>query len=190
MLILASASPRRRELLAWLGLHFAVDPADVDESPRGGEVPAALVRRLAHSKAHAVSIRRPDDWVLGADTVVVIDGKALGKPADPAEARAMLSTLSGREHRVFTGFALLCPGGEIATVEAVITTVTFHPLRPAAIDAYVATGEADDKAGGYAIQGAGAAMIAGIDGSLTNVIGLPLTEVGRALAEAGLIVGV
>lgn len=186
MLVLASASPRRRELLRWLVAEYELDTALIDERPRPGEPAAVLVARLARAKAEAVAARRRDAWVLGADTIVEIDGEILGKPADAREAGAMLCRLSGCEHRVLTGFTLLSPGGDHrgGTVES---RVLFHPLAARAIDSYVATGEPLDKAGAYAIQGRGAGLVARVDGSLTNVIGLPLGEVGAVLGEAGLL---
>lgn len=187
MLILASASPRRHQLLGWLGVEYVVEPAEVDEAPRPAEPAPALVRRLGRAKASAVGARRPADWILGADTIVEIDDQILGKPANAAEARAMLGRLSGREHRVFTGFALLRPGGHVAVEEVVMTRVRFRTLTRTAIASYVTSGEPQGKAGGYAIQGHGAGLIASIEGSFTNVIGLPLLEVGRALGEVGLV---
>jgi septum formation protein len=187
VLVLASASPRRRELLGWLVGGWVLDAAEIDERPAPKEAADSLVRRLALAKARAVGSRRPPAWVLGADTVVEIDGEVLGKPADAAAATAMLGRLAGREHRVSTGFALLAPGGMVKAAEVVVTRVRFRPLAPDAIAAYVASGEPEGKAGGYAIQGRGAGLIERIDGSLTNVIGLPLVEVGRVLEEAGLL---
>jgi len=186
MLVLASASPRRRELLRWLVAEYELDTAQIDESPRPGEPPAALVARLARAKAEVVAARRPDAWILAADTIVEIDGEILGKPADAREAVDMLSRLAGREHRVFTGFTLLAPGGDhrSGTVES---RVLFRPLDAHRIESYVATGEPLDKAGSYAIQGRGAGLVARVDGSFTNVIGLPLGEVGAMLGEAGLL---
>lgn len=186
-LVLASASPRRRRLLAWLAVPYATETADVDEEPLPGEEAPALVARLARAKAVAVATRCPDAWVLGCDTVVEIDGTVLGKPADRAEAETMLARLAGREHIVATGVALLAPGGAVRSTDVVLTRVRFRSLDGAAIRSYVASGEADDKAGAYAIQGHGAGLIERIEGSFTNVIGLPLTEVGRALREAGLL---
>jgi septum formation protein len=135
----------------------------------------------------AVSGRRPEAWVLAADTIVEIDGVMFGKPADSAEAAAMLARLAGREHRVATGFAVLAPGGRVQAAERVVTRVVFRPLDRGVIDAYVASGEPEGKAGAYAIQGLGAGLIERIEGSFTNVIGLPLVEVRRALEEAGLL---
>lgn len=185
-LVLASASPRRHLLLGWLGVTYETLPADVDEAPIPGEDATALVGRLAHAKAAAVAARRPRAWVLGCDTVVEVEGALLGKPGDRAEAAAMLARLAGREHRVATGFALARPGGGLSAAEVVVTRVRFRALGARAIAEYVASGEADDKAGAYAVQGLGAGLIERIDGSFTNVIGLPLSEVGRALADAGL----
>lgn len=187
MLVLASASPRRRELLRWLVPEYALDTAFIDESPRPGEPASTLVGRLARAKADAVAIRRPADWILGADTVVEVDGDILGKPTDAYEATRMLARLSGREHRVLTGFALLAPGGEARGGGTVETRVRFRELDVRRIETYVATGEPLDKAGSYAIQGLGAGLVDWVDGSFTNVIGLPLGEVGQALGEAGLL---
>jgi septum formation protein len=186
-LVLASASPRRHELLSWLGLEFVVEPAEVDECPRTGETAPALVRRLASAKASAVAARRPRAWVLGCDTVVEIGGEILGKPADASEAAAMIGRLAGNEHRVATGFALLAPGGGLHAEDVILTAVRFRALDAREISTYVARGESPDKAGGYAIQGIGAGLIERIDGSFTNVIGLPLVEVRRVLEEAGLL---
>ena len=188
MLVLASASPRRRELLAWLGVEHVVEAADVDERPLAEETAFRLVGRLAVAKAAAIAARRPHDWVLGADTIVELDGELLGKPADRRDGAAMLARLSGREHRVATGFALLAPGGIVRTAEVVQSVVRFRRIAARALAAYLETGEPDDKAGAYAIQGRGAALIESVDGSFTNVMGLPLVEVERALVEAGLLV--
>jgi septum formation protein len=187
MLVLASASPRRQELLRWLGVEYVTEPAAVDERPRADEAASDLVRRLGRSKASAVAAGRSGDWVLGFDTMVELDGALLGKPADALEARAMLHQLAGREHRVATGFSLLAPGGRVVSEDVVLTRVRFRPLDARTIADYVASGEAVDKAGAYAIQGRGAGLIDRIEGSFTNVIGLPLVEVGRALEEAGLL---
>jgi septum formation protein len=187
VLVLASASPRRRQLLAWLGVDFALATPDVDERVEAGESATALVARLARSKAAAVAVLRLHDWVLAADTVVEIDGALLGKPADAADAVAMLERLAGREHRVVTGFALLRPGGGVQTEDQVTTRVHFRSVALSVLTAYVASGEPMDKAGAYAVQGRGAGLIERVEGSFTNVIGLPLDAVGCALAEAGLL---
>jgi septum formation protein len=188
VLVLASASPRRRELLAWLGVEHVVEAADVDEGGRPGETAPQLVGRLATAKAAAIAARRVHDWVLGADTIVELDGELLGKPTDRREGTAMLARLSGREHRVATAFALLAPGGAVRTAEVVQSRVRFRRIEARALAAYVGTGEPDDKAGAYAIQGLGAALIESVEGSFTNVMGLPLVQVERALVEAGLLV--
>ena len=189
MLILASASPRRRQLLGWLGVPFDVDEPEVDERPGPHEAATDMVRRLARAKGMAVAARRRDAWLLAADTTVELDGAILGKPADDAEAARMLARLAGRTHRVATGFVLVAPGGDVRTAAVVVTGVTFRPLDARAISTYVASGEPEGKAGGYAIQGFGAGLIDRIEGSFTNVIGLPLVEVAHALAEAGLLAG-
>jgi septum formation protein len=186
-LILASASPRRHDLLSRIGLRFVVVPADIDESRFNGEPPHEHVRRLAVAKARAVSHLYLDLWVLGADTIVVIDGRILGKPADRAEAEAMLSALSCRTHEVFTGYAILnsaFPSRERAGV--VRSEVFIRGLVPDEIAGYVDTGEPMDKAGAYAIQGVGSAIVERVSGSYTNVVGLPLCEVARDLKELGI----
>jgi septum formation protein len=185
--VLASASPRRLALLARLGLSPVVRPADLDEAPRPAEAPAALVIRLASAKAAASAAAGgagSDEVVLAADTEVVLDGRALGKPADPADAAAMLTALAGRTHEVVTGLAVR-RGARVATAR-VATGVTFRALTAAEIAWYVATGEPDDKAGAYAIQGAGAVLVDRIDGSDTNVIGLPLPATVALLRAVGL----
>lgn len=182
-LVLASASPRRLDLLRLAGLDPVVMPADVDETPVQGEDPAALVVRLARDKSCA--IRPPAGaWVLGADTTVVVDGQALGKPADVQDAVRMLERLRGRTHRVSTAVAVRQPDGGL--VETVVTTeITMASLSDAAIAAYVETGEPLDKAGAYGIQGRAAAFVSRVDGSWTNVVGLPLVETLDLLRDAG-----
>jgi len=175
--ILASASPRRIELLQQLGLRFEIVTSGVDEDFRGGESPREHVLRLAGAKAGAVSRLHPDAWVLGADTIVVIDGEILGKPGSPAEAVAMMRKLSGREHRVFTGFSVLSAERGAAASEAVESSVIFRKLGEDEAAWYAATEEPYDKAGAYAVQGLGAFFIREIRGSYTNVMGLPLCEV-------------
>jgi septum formation protein len=177
-LILASASPRRRELLERVGVPIEVAPADVDETPRDREDPRAYVVRVADAKARAAA--RPGRFVLAADTTVTIDGAILGKAADGAEAAAMLRQLSGRVHQVVTAFAIT----GLAT-RTVATDVEMLALDEAAVADYVASGEWRGKAGAYAIQGIAAAFVRGVRGSVTNVIGLPLAEVLAALVEAG-----
>lgn len=183
-LVLASASPRRQELLRQLGLAPTIDPADLDESVLPQEQPAAYVERLARAKAQAVAVRHPGDVVLAADTSVVIDDTILGKPKDDAEGRAMLERLSGRAHHVLTGVAVVGANGVRSQV--VTTAVRFRTLRTAEIAWYVATGEGRDKAGGYASQARAGAFITALEGSSTSVIGLPLAESVALLEAAGL----
>ena len=180
-LVLASGSPRRAQLLARLDLHPEVRPPDVDETPHPDETPEAMVTRLAGRKAAAVA--RDGEVVVAADTVVVSDGQGLGKPVDDADAEAMLRRLSGRTHHVVTGVCVL--RGPLAAATRVTTAVTFRPLTDAEVAWYVATGEPAGKAGGYALQGAGAALVDRVEGSDTNVIGLPLAETVGLLRDVG-----
>lgn len=175
-LILASASPRRRELLDQIGVRYRVQVADVDETLQPGEAPAAYVTRLALAKARAVAALPAAAGlpVLGADTTVVVDGDVLAKPVDAADAVRMLTRLAGREHQVLTAVALVA--GTRADTRLSVTTVRFRPLAAATIDRYVATGEPMDKAGGYGIQGLGGALVASLTGSYTGVVGLPIAE--------------
>ena len=182
-LILASASPRRKRLLEQGRIPFLADPADIPEEHEGDE-PAATARRLAGEKAREVGRRRSGRWILGADTVVVLEDAVLGKPRDQADAMATLERLGGRDHQVVTGFSILSPSGEEVHCESVSTAVRFRPLDEREIEGYVATGEPFGKAGSYAIQGIGAFMVASISGSYTNVVGLPLCAVIRALLDA------
>lgn len=210
MLVLASASPRRRELLYTAGIPFTVQPADIDESPRDGESPRDFAERLAREKALAVSAVRPDDCVLGADTIVVIDETILGKPRDADDAARMLRKLSGRTHEVITGVCLV--GKEVASGQWPVTSenqprpparinerlttenrqlatasgttlVTMCDLTDDDIRAYVATGEPMDKAGAYAIQGRASRWIPRIEGDYSNVVGLPVALVWKMLRE-------
>ena len=180
-LLLASASPRRREMLERVGVLLEVRAADIDESWRDGEDPAAYVARIAREKARAVK-RQPGQWVLAADTTVTIDGKILAKAADGAEAAEMLRLLSGRVHQVITAVTIL---GEATRDLLVSTDVAVVQLDETAIAGYVASGEWRGKAGAYAIQGIAAAFIREVRGSVTNVIGLPLVEVLEALRSLG-----
>ncbi len=183
-LILASSSPRRIELLALIGIApDLVDPADIDETPQRAETPARLAQRLACSKAAVVAERHPDDVVLAADTVVAVGRRLLEKPADEAEATRFLKLLSGRNHRVFTGVAVI-HGGRTSW-RVVETRVSFKPLSDGEIAAYVASGEWRGKAGGYGIQGRAAAFITRIVGSHPAVMGLPLYEAANLLRGAG-----
>ncbi len=184
-LVLASASPRRLELLRTTGLAVEVHPVDVDETPLQGEAGAATALRLARLKAAAAAVRFPGRAVLAADTVVVADGVTLGKPAGPAEARAMLARLSGRWHEVVTGVALVVPGGRELS-EAATTRVLFAALDDGEIDAYAAGHEPLDKAGAYALQGAAGWFVEALEGSASNVIGLPLATVRRLFRAGGL----
>jgi septum formation protein len=184
LLVLASASARRRELLEAAGLTFVVDPMAVDETRRAGEAPEEYALRVARDKVHAARTRHPHDTVLGADTIVLIDGAVLGKPAGEDEAVSMLLRLSGRTHEVLTGVAVAWPGQERSAVER--TRVRFTWLSDAEIRAYVATGEPMDKAGAYAIQGLAAKFVADIEGSYSNVVGLPVATVLQMLREAGI----
>ncbi len=183
MLILASASPRRAELLRAAGFTFVVDTADVDESIRDGEAPEHYVLRLAEAKAVAVAVRHPGAFVLGADTSVVIDDQVLGKPDGPADAGRMLRLLAGRTHDVLTGVAVCHVARRLSRVAS--TAVTFLPMTDAEIAWYVASHEPDDKAGAYAIQGLASRFVERIDGSYSNVVGLPVSLVNRLLEEIG-----
>lgn len=171
-LVLASASPRRRELLTQIGVRHRVQAADVDETLRAGEAAEDYVLRLARAKAGALPAGGLP--VLGADTSVVVDGRVLGKPVDDADARAMLRCLSGREHQVLSAVALC--HGERVEARLSVTRVWFRMIDDALVDRYVASGEPRDKAGAYGIQGLGGALVARIDGSYTGVVGLPLAE--------------
>ena len=186
-LILASGSPRRRELLSAVGMPFRVLPSGVDETPLPGESPARFARRAAVDKGMHVAVRHPGAFVLSADTIVVAEGRILGKPRDRKEARRMLSLLAGREHRVYTAVCLLCAGRRFRDVSTEVTRVRFRPLTPTEVAAYVRTGEGDDKAGAYAAQGAGMLLIDRVEGSFTNVVGLPMTRVVGMLGKARLI---
>jgi MAF protein len=184
-LILASASPRRRHLLGVLGLSFEVNVADVDETPRAAEAPDALASRLAASKALTIATRHPAAIVLAADTVVALGERLLGKPADAAEATAMLRALRGRAHRVLTGLVARTASAEVWR-SVTSTTVWMRTYGDDEIERYVATGRPLDKAGGYAIQDPEFRPVERIEGCYPNVVGLPLCEVVRALANLGL----
>ena len=183
MIILASASPRRRQLLEMLGLPFRAIAPDVDESLRPSEQPEAYVTRLARDKARSVAAREPGAHVLAADTTVVLRGQVFGKPADSAEAVAMLRRLQGRKHQVMTAVAVAQDGRVEHALD--VTDVTFRRLSDGQIDEYVATGEPLDKAGAYAIQGKGAALVEGIRGDFFGVMGLPLRLALDLLARFG-----
>jgi nucleoside triphosphate pyrophosphatase len=191
MIVLASASPRRQELLRNAGISFTVQPADIDEAPLRGEGARECAERLAREKALAVWRTRPQDSVLGADTIVVVDEAILGKPVDEKDAARMLRLLSGRVHRVITGICLVRVGdsrdlldpGERVRTASETTLVTVHKLSDEEIRDYVATGEPMDKAGAYAIQGGASRWIPRIEGDYSNVVGLPVALVYRMLRE-------
>ena len=180
-MILASSSPRRRELLTQIGVRFSIEAADIDETPLVNEAAVAYVERMALEKARAVAARHPGDVVLGSDTSVIFEDRILGKPVDEADAVATLTALSGQTHKVLSAVALVAD--DRAEVISVATNVTFRTLSEAEIRAYVATGEPADKAGSYGIQGMGAILVASISGSYSNVVGLPLTETAALLNE-------
>lgn len=186
-LILASASPRRRELLQQIGLKFQVIPSRVEEHVLDGETPEEHVVRLSLDKATEVANRKniAGRWFIGSDTIVLCDGQILGKPEDEDEAAMMLKKLSGREHRVLSGYAVIDRLTGEQRTEAVSTKVWFRQLTEAEITGYIATGEPADKAGAYAIQGLGICFVARIEGSYTNVVGLPLCKLTLAMKELG-----
>lgn len=186
-LILASNSPRRERLLSSIGVIFDVIPPEADESTLDGETPDEHVKRLSELKAGKVANDNPDAFVIGFDTIVVIDGVPLGKPEDEAGAKEMLSLISGKTHRVLSGYCVMQPSSGLKRVGVKETRVTIKGLTPEEIDAYVKTGESTDKAGAYAIQGYGSFMVSRIDGSYTNVVGLPLSDVVDALVELGVL---
>ena len=181
MLVLASASPRRQELLRNAGINFEVQLAHIAEDPLPGEAAKECAERLARDKALAVARQRPHDFVLGADTVVVVDGQLLGKPTNAADAARMLRMLSGREHQVITGVCLAVNGQPIVASET--TLVTVNGLTEKDIADYVASGEPMDKAGAYAIQGLASRWIPRVEGDYSNVVGLPVALVWRMLRQ-------
>lgn len=189
-LVLASASPRRRELLEQVGLKFEIIPSHVPEVPVHGETPEEHVIRLSVDKAMEVArkfSRHDDRWIIGSDTIVLLDGKVLGKPEDDKEAVRMLNMLSGRQHRVITGYCILSTltGAEIK--RSVETAVSFKKLKNEEIIGYIESGEPMDKAGAYAIQGLGSFMVESIEGSYSNVVGLPVCQIINDLEMAGAI---
>ena len=195
MIVLASASPRRQELLRNAGIPFTVQPADIIEAPLAGESPRDCAERLAREKALAVSLSRPRDYVLGADTIVVVDDTILGKPRDRNDAVCMLRLLSGRTHVVITGVCLVGPvtsgqetvASNITQTASETTLVTMREISDDEIRDYVATGEPMDKAGAYAIQGIASRWIPRIEGDYSNVVGLPVALVYAMLRERGAI---
>ena len=182
-LILASASPRRRELLGALGLAIECVPADIDERQRDREAPPVHVLRIAREKAAVAAALRSDGPVLGADTIVALGETILGKPASRADARRMLGLLSGRTHAVLTAVCVIWEGREATHLE--VANVTFIPVPPALLDWYLATGEGDDKAGAYAVQGLGGALVERVEGNVQAVVGLPLAPLSGLLARVG-----
>jgi septum formation protein len=199
-LVLASASPRRQELLRAAGIAITVQPTNIPETPQDGELPKAFAERLAHEKAWAIFKQRPNDFVLGADTIVVVDGHILGKPANAADGARMLRLLSGRTHEVTTGVCLMGPraaaaeAGDAAKAKpettlgntrSETTLVTMSAFSEEEIQAYIATGEPMDKAGAYAIQGMASRWIPRIEGDYANVVGLPVALVYRMLRDHG-----
>jgi septum formation protein len=183
--ILASASPRREQMLREIGLRFDIVPGNVNEDFRPGEVPAEYVERVSKEKCHAVSRAMPHRWVLGADTIVVVDSEVLGKPRSRDEAREMLMKLSGRAHRVITGFAIEKKDDGVMVSGTVESTVVFKTIEEDELEWYTGTPEPYDKAGGYAVQGMGGYFVREIHGSYSNVVGLPLTEVVTVLKNVG-----
>lgn len=184
-LVLGSASPRRLQLLAQVGVTpDLVDPADIDETVLKDETPRMLVKRLAVGKASAVAARHPDDFVLGADTIVAVGTRVLGKPVDETDARRMLKLLSGRNHKVLTGVAVIAPGGKTAS-RIVESRITFKRLTLDETDAFIASRDWDDAAGGYKIHQRAGAFVTNLQGSFTGVVGLPLYETLALLTGLG-----
>jgi septum formation protein len=186
-LVLASASPRRRALLADLGVTFTATAVRVDESARPGEQAPGYVQRVAMRKARAAYRSHAKAWILAADTTVEVDGFILGKPPDAAAARAMLTRLSGRTHRVLTAVVLLAPGGRVEVDEVVTAQVRFRRLAEQEIESYVTTPEPFDKAGAYGVQGEARRFVEDVTGSYTAVVGLPMELVESALRSRGLL---
>lgn len=185
-LILASKSPRRSYLLDQAGLTFTVIPSSFDENSVSPSTPETYVKTLAEAKAADVSKAYPESWVIGADTIVVIDGKILGKPDSKEQARTMLKRLSGKTHQVFTGYCICCRDRERSFSDSVKTDVLFKNLADNEIEWYINTSEPFDKAGAYAIQGLGTFIVKSIKGSYTNVVGLPVCEVIELLIQEGI----
>lgn len=188
-LVLASASPRRKQLLEQLGVPFAVIPSTIAEEHRHHETPEQFASRLSEEKAAAVAASSDvhGRWFIGCDTIVVCDNTILGKPVNASDAKRMLRMLSGRSHRVISAYAIVDRHGSATVSRYVSTTVTMRTLTDADIEGYIATGEPVDKAGAYAIQGLGACLVTAISGSYTNVVGLPLAEISADLIRLGII---
>ena len=187
VLILASKSPRRRYLLEQAGLSFSVIPSDIDETAIPLSPPEIYVKVLSEAKAESIAKKFPEKWVIGADTIVLKDGVVLGKPGSIDEARSMLKKLSGEVHQVFTGYSILCKSKNRIFSETVQTEVFFKNLTDEEIEWYIHTKEPFDKAGGYAIQGLGTFLVKRINGSYTNVVGLPVCEVIEFLIQEGIV---
>ncbi len=187
-LILASGSPRRRELLDRLGINFAIVVPEIDESLLPGEAPEEYVLRMARLKGGEVARRNPSAWVVAADTVVILNGELLTKPRTPEAAVQMLMRLSGREHQVQTGFCLCCRDEGVNIVDSSVSLVRFARFDPVWAAAYVQTGEPMDKAGGYGIQERGGVLVEAVNGSYSNVVGLPLAEVVGLLSRYEVVV--
>ena len=187
-LILASKSPRRRYLLEKAGVEFTVIPSEVDENSAILSAPESYVKSLAEAKARDISNRYPENWIIGADTVVFVNNTILGKPASPDEARAMLTSLSAKTHQVHTGYCICHKATDHFISECVTTDVSFKKLSAKEIDWYINSGEPFDKAGAYAIQGIGTFLVKRINGSYTNVVGLPVCEVLEYLISKGVVI--
>jgi len=187
LIILASKSPRRRYLLQQAGLSFRVIPSSIDEASVPMSSPETYVRVLSEAKANDVAAMYPDKWVIGADTIVLQEGAILGKPGSQAEARGMLKRLSGQIHQVLTGYAICCKAQKRSFSETIITDVQFKHLTDEEIEWYIHTKEPFDKAGAYAIQGLGTFLVKRIDGSYTNVVGLPVCEVIEFLIKESVL---
>ena len=186
-IILASASPRRQQYLQEMGLQFSVHTAAIDEQALAGEDPAVFVMRMALEKAAVIKKSFPESWIISGDTVVCLGRRILGKPVNEEDAVDQLMALSGREHLVLTGFCVTHAGRRVEVVRSISTKVVFSPFTEDVARAYVATGECLDKAGAYAIQGRGACLVQSIEGSYSNVVGLPLCELLQVLRERGVI---
>jgi len=186
-IILASKSPRRRTLLEQAGLEFSVIPSRIDEDFATRTSAESYVRRLAEAKATSVSKLYSDSWIIGADTIVFINDTILGKPKSRSEARSMLESLSAKTHQVMTGYCICCQAADRIFSETIKTDVCFKKLTPKEIDWYINSGEPFDKAGAYAIQGIGTFLVRSINGSYTNVVGLPVCEVLEFLVEESVV---
>jgi septum formation protein len=186
-IILASKSPRRRYLLEQAGLQFSVIPSSFDENTVTMTDPESYARNLAESKANVIAEAYPEQWVIGADTIVLFDNKVLGKPGSNDEARAMLKQLSAKTHQVLTGYCICCKNQNRFFSETISTDVSFKKLSSKEIEWYIHTGEPFDKAGSYAIQGVGTFLVKNINGSYTNVVGLPVCEIVEFLINEGVL---